>query len=160
MKEVESTTLSPSQADPAAPAIINGRIPQGGGEKQGGGGHVDREAHPPESRASSLTPTRINGRFAKGFSGNPGDLPKELRGIQHLARTHAERMIAVLAEIAENEKATQCRRWAYDASKFTANRKLAWTVEFQPPDSTASRTQRAYTAIACWQEFASSINDD
>jgi hypothetical protein len=68
------------------------------------------DVHPPESKTSSPSPARINGRFAKGVSGNPGGKPKELRGIQHLARTHAQRMIEVLAEIAENEKATPAAR--------------------------------------------------
>ena len=43
-------------------------------------------------------------KFQKGQSGNPGGKPKELKGIQELARAHADKAIAALVRIATKGK--------------------------------------------------------
>ena len=48
--------------------------------------------------------------FKKGVSGNPGGKPKELKGIQLLAREHAPQAIKTLAEIMKNAKAPPAAR--------------------------------------------------
>lgn len=49
-------------------------------------------------------------RFQKGQSGNPGGKPKELKGIQELARSHAPEAIRTLASIMKNAKAGPAAR--------------------------------------------------
>ncbi|MGK2872965.1 MAG: DUF5681 domain-containing protein [Alphaproteobacteria bacterium] len=46
----------------------------------------------------------INGRFAKGASGNPGGRPKELAGIRELAAQHTEAAIAALVQALNDPK--------------------------------------------------------
>lgn len=47
--------------------------------------------------------------FVKGQSGNPGGRPKELEGIQKLAREHGDAAIRVLLAVAENGKSESAR---------------------------------------------------
>lgn len=47
--------------------------------------------------------------FKKGQSGNPGGRPKELHGIQALAREHADLAIKVLADVAKRGKSEAAR---------------------------------------------------
>jgi hypothetical protein len=47
--------------------------------------------------------------FVKGKSGNPGGKPKELKGIQELARVHAPTAIETLARIARTGKSESAR---------------------------------------------------
>lgn len=49
-------------------------------------------------------------RFQKGQSGNPGGKPKELKGVQELARSHAPEAIRTLAGIMKNSKAGPAAR--------------------------------------------------
>ena len=48
--------------------------------------------------------------FKKGQSGNPGGKPKELKGIQLLAREHAPQAIKTLVEIMRSRKAAPAAR--------------------------------------------------
>lgn len=48
-------------------------------------------------------------RFQKGQSGNPGGKPKELKGIQELARKHAPDAIAALVKVARGGKSESAR---------------------------------------------------
>lgn len=47
--------------------------------------------------------------FAKGISGNPGGKPKELKGIQELARKYAPQAIEALVKVATKGKSEAAR---------------------------------------------------
>ena len=63
--------------------------------------------------ASGDKPKRVVGRpFAKGQSGNPSGLPKELAEVIRLARQHTESSILTLAEISTDPNAPAAPRVA------------------------------------------------
>src|SRR2546428_1196909 len=60
------------------------------------------------------------GGFKKGQSGNPGGRPKELKGIQELARSHAEMSIETLAKIAKDGQSETARASAASAASSSS----------------------------------------
>jgi Family of unknown function (DUF5681) len=61
-------------------------------------------------RTAAMSSFPMPGRpFQKGQSGNPGGRPKELIGIQELARSHAELAIATLVKVASKGRSESAR---------------------------------------------------
>lgn len=67
--------------------------------------------------------------FKKGQSGNPGGRPKELQGIQQLARDHAEEAIKALVSVAKKGKSESARVAAATALLDRGFGKPAQTME-------------------------------
>jgi hypothetical protein len=57
------------------------------------------EAAAPSVALVEKPPTRINGRFPKGVSGNPGGRSRELEKVRRAARAHGPEAIETLVEL-------------------------------------------------------------
>src|ERR1700730_898191 len=79
------------------------------------------------------------GGFKKGQSGNPGGRPKELKGIQELARSHAEMAIETLAKIAKDGQS--------EASRASAANSLLDRGYGRPAQFVSGDTERFRSAL-------------